>query len=36
LGSLEDLPDRGEGADRRGPTTDNDPAASATSTLRIA
>lgn len=36
LGSLEDLPDRGEGADRRGPTTDNDPAASATSTLHIA
>lgn len=36
LGSLDDLPDRGEGADRRGPTTDNDPAASATSTLRIA
>lgn len=36
LGSLEDLPDRGEGDDRRGPTTDNDPAASATSTLRIA
>ena len=36
LGSLEDLPDRGEGADRKGPTTHNDPAASATSSLRIA